>query len=232
MKGETNKFLIEGDLVKIYLVGKYSDRVALTDLKSFLKYELFDYIWRCDKNGYVYTIVNSQSLFLHRMITNNHSKDLQTDHIHNSDDPIKDKLDNRKSNLRVCTARENQMNSRLKKDNSSGYKGVHLIKDFYYMANTKVKGHKYNFGSYSTKKYENALLMAAYAYDYAVTYINGDFAQTNEIKENGLLTAEEMEIVEEKVLSKIEKHGLTKYKKVEAPRNIYTGEVESVILEA
>lgn len=222
MKGETNKFLIEGDLVKIYLVGKYSDRVALTDLKSFLKYELFNHVWRCTKNGYVYTLVENKSLFLHRLITDNHGE-LHTDHIENTNDPIKDKLNNVRSNLRICTNRQNQMNSRRKKDNSTGYKGVHFTKGAYNV-HTRFKGPKYFFGGYNVKKFgeEKSVVMAAAGYDIACEHLNGEFAQHNEIKASGLLTDEEMKIVTETTYKHIEKHGLLhNEKKIEAPTNLY-----------
>jgi hypothetical protein len=235
MKGELNNmFVIEGDLVKIHLVGKFAGRVALTDLKSFLKFELFGYVWRCDKLGYVYTLINNKSLFLHRLITENHDENLQTDHIENTDDPIKDKLDNRRSNLRVATTRENQCNSRLRADSKTGYKGVHFTKGAFNV-HAKLNGKKYYFGGYNVKKYgeEKSVIMAALGYDIASEHLNGEFVQHNEIKESGLLTIEEMKIVEEVTYKHIKKHGLLHNEtKIEAPMNIYSRVEESIGLEA
>jgi hypothetical protein len=234
MKGElNNKFVIEGELVKIHLVGKYAGRVALTDLKSFLKYELFGYVWRCDKLGYVYTLINNKALFLHRLITDNHDENLQTDHKENTDDPIKDKLDNRRSNLRVATTRENQCNSRLRADSKTGYKGVHFTKGAFNV-HAKLNGKKHYFGGYSVKKYEEkAVIMAAAGYDIASEHLNGKFAQHNEIEASGLLTDKEMKIVTETTYKHIKKHGLLHNdKKIEAPMNIYTRVEESVGIEA
>ena len=47
------------------------------------------------------------------------------EHIHGA----KSKNDNRKENLRIATQSQNLMNTRLRKDNTSGVKGVHWRKD-------------------------------------------------------------------------------------------------------
>ncbi len=56
-------------------------------------------------------------IHMHRVITNAPSG-FEVDHINHNG------LDNRKENLRVCTKSENIQNSRLRKDNTSGLRGV------------------------------------------------------------------------------------------------------------
>ncbi|WP_203289834.1 hypothetical protein [Metabacillus sp. cB07] len=206
-----NEFRIDGGLVYIKLFGKYEGREAITDIKSFMKYNLGDYLWRSDKKGYVYSFKDGKVIAMHRLITENESK-LHTDHINNTDDPVADKLDNRACNLRIASNRENQCNSRLHSKNSTGYKGISLDKGLY-KAQTKFQGHKYYFGGFKSEKYEKALEMAAYAYDIATEWINGEFASHNNVLERELLSEEEKKIVEDIAYSYIQKHKLSRYQK-------------------
>ncbi len=61
------------------------------------------------------------TLLMHRLI-NRTADGLQTDHING------DRLDNRRANLRSCSAAENAMNRGAAKNNSSGARGVSFIK--------------------------------------------------------------------------------------------------------
>jgi hypothetical protein len=58
---------------------------------------------------------------LHRIIMNP-PQDKQIDHKN------RNRLDNRRTNLRICTVSENQMNRGKTKSNTSGFKGVNLEK--------------------------------------------------------------------------------------------------------
>lgn len=60
-------------------------------------------------------------VYLHRLIMGNPNK-LLIDHIN------RNFLDNRKSNLRICTKSQNGMNRSKQKNNTSGFKGVHWDK--------------------------------------------------------------------------------------------------------
>lgn len=224
-KVEFNKVVIVKDLVYIYLVGKNGEgHKAITDIESFIKFKLSEYLWRCSKDGYVYTLVKGKQVYMARLITNNTGKN-HTDHINNTDDPFADKLDNRASNLRIGTCQQNQQNARLKCTNTTGYKGVNLNKS-QYSTHAKLKKHKYYFGGFNIKKYgEKAKLMAGLCYDLASEYLYGEFAAHNNVKEKGLLTEEEMKIVKEITFKNIEKHQLSKYEAVHKVEltNKYTG---------
>jgi hypothetical protein len=78
-------------------------------------------------------------VYLHRHIMDN-PKDMDVDHIN------RDKLDNRKENLRICTHSQNLGNQRTQsRSKASLYKGVWLNKKYKYKkwcANIKVKQKK------------------------------------------------------------------------------------------
>lgn len=95
-------------------------KVAVIDDDDFTKVN--QHKWHCNNHGYAMswfrTSDGKRSLVsMHRFILST-PKGLLTDHIN------LDKLDNRKENLRVCTATQNECNKDLSKRNKSGYKGV------------------------------------------------------------------------------------------------------------
>jgi hypothetical protein len=76
------------------------------------------YRW-CENEGYAVTYYKGKRIKMHRLIMN--AKPGQAvDH----KDP--NKLNNQRYNLRFCTTRQNNRNVGLRKDNTSGYKGVSL----------------------------------------------------------------------------------------------------------
>ena len=89
---------------------------------------VIEYNWYLHKgNGYIETHIYKENkkrtkLKIHRLIMNP-PDNMQIDHINH------DKTDNRRQNLRICTNAENQYNQSKRKDNTSGYKGVHWFKN-------------------------------------------------------------------------------------------------------
>ena len=82
------------------------DRSDLKKVSSFC--------WWIKPNGYVYTQVNRKTIYLHRLLLET-TDGIEVDHIN------RNKLDNRRTNLRLCTRSQNNMNK-------SGVRGVSRFK--------------------------------------------------------------------------------------------------------
>lgn len=104
-------------------------------------------------------------VYMHREIMQA-PKDKVVDHING------DTLDNRKSNLRICTVTENSRNSRKSKSNTTGYKGVHYYKARNnYSARIRVDGKDIHLGYFKTPE------EAHVAYSTAANIYFGEFAR-------------------------------------------------------
>lgn len=83
-------------------------------------------------------------------------------------------LNNSRSNLRFATKSQNNRNSRLRADNSSGYKGVYWDRiNNKWKAQIRMDGKRIGLGYFMTKE------EAAIAYDEAATFYFNEFARTN-----------------------------------------------------
>lgn len=78
--------------------------------------------WCVDALGYPCSYIDGNVVRLHRVIYPTVAKGLVVDHIN------RDKLDNRRSNLRVVTQKENCHNASLRSNNKSGVAGVFFDK--------------------------------------------------------------------------------------------------------
>lgn len=107
----------------------------------------------------------SVTVYIHRLIAGAGRGEV-ADHING------DTLDNRRSNLRVCSQAENTRNKTISKANTSGYKGVYL-RDNRWQALIMVGGKQRRAGCYATP------IEAAVAYDHAATILHGEFAKLN-----------------------------------------------------
>ena len=83
------------------------------------------------------------------------------------------KLDNRRSNLRICTQAQNCINSSVRSNSQSGYKGVARCGKNTWSAQIAYDGKPVWLGTYPN------IEGAARAYDKAALELYGDFARTN-----------------------------------------------------
>lgn len=112
---------------------------------------------------------NHKQILLHRFIMNT-PQGLHTDHINGN------RLDNRKSNLRICTPSQNQFNSKKHLLKSSYYKGVSWFKrDGCWRAYIVKKNKQYHLGYFQDE------VDAARAYNKKAVDLFGKYCCLNKI---------------------------------------------------
>jgi len=125
------------------------------------------FTWSLHSKGYAMTSLKGKSILMHRLILGIIDRpDIETDHkFHN-------RLDNRRSKIRVCSHSENRRNSRKIMPGSSIYKGVYRDGKFYH--SQIMQGHRViNLGRFYSEK------TAAKIYDQAAKQEFKNFAFLN-----------------------------------------------------
>ncbi len=141
-------------------------------------YELIkDYYWMVTSEGYVETNIteeNNRRIKLHRFIMDVVDEDwkkVQVDHIRGKES----RNDNRKSNLRLVTISQNQMNRKTQNNSLSGVAGVGWNKQRgKWRARIKVNGKEKYLGEFTdfedavkARKEAEVKYFGEYAYDYS-----------------------------------------------------------------
>lgn len=123
------------------------------------------YASRTDRTG-----VKQKTVLMHRQIMDA-SRNQIVDHIN------RDRLDNRRVNLRVCTPLENARNAGKRKDGlTSNYKGVFFIdRNGKFGSAIQVSGRRISLGYYDNE------MDAAYYYNQKAIEYFGEFAALNEL---------------------------------------------------
>jgi hypothetical protein len=132
-KGSKNKHYrinpyrrISAEVIELHML----DKAGNVRAKTLIDAEDFDFaqerVWSLSTPGYAAAKTREgrtkgRKVSLHRVLMGAKRGD-EVDHINGN------KLDNRKENLRLCTHIENMHNMKIRADNSSGVKGVSLIK--------------------------------------------------------------------------------------------------------
>src|SRR5262249_956687 len=119
--------------------------------------ELAAFSWHAHRmtNGKTYatTRIGDKHIPMHRLLTQC-PDELEVDHAN------MDTLDNRRSNLRVCTRSQNLSNRRAQRNNTSGFKGVSLAKcNNLFKGTIQCNGVMYHLGYFASPA------EAAQAYD-------------------------------------------------------------------
>jgi hypothetical protein len=149
--------------------------VALVDNEDYQRVSQFKWIAK-EGNTTVYAqrrYKNAHgkwtSQLLHRFVLRVKNLNVQIDH-----HPDSSGLNCQKNNLRLATSGENTHNQRLRKDSTSGYKGVSWHKQTHkWRANLWIDRVHKSLGLFKSPK------EAAKAYDAAALLYHGEFAKTN-----------------------------------------------------
>jgi len=141
--------------------GKYQ---ALVDDEDYDRLNKFR--WSINTGGYAIRRLENKYSLMHKEVIDV-PFGYDTDHIN------RNKLDNRRENLRFATRSQNNANQRINSYNTSGYKGVSWNKSLkLWMAYIKVNGKRYV--KYSKNKEE-----AAKKYNEMAKEYFGEFARLN-----------------------------------------------------
>ena len=116
---KTNKYDLSGE----YGIGWTSNtnEEFYFDLEDYDKIK--DCCWRINSDGYIIGRFNNKDVMIHKVIMN-----LVSDNSKEIDHKDRNKLDNRKDNLRVASTRQNLLNKNLSSKNTSGITGVSFRK--------------------------------------------------------------------------------------------------------
>ena len=143
--------------------------VALVDDEDFEW--INQWKWMYNGCGYAVREVNGTACYMHRVIMGT-PKGMVTDHVN------RNKLDNRRENLRICNMSQNKINDGLRSTNSSGYKGVQ------YVSNKRKRNKRWY--AHIMHNYKNICIgyfytpeEASLAYNKKALELYGEFAETN-----------------------------------------------------
>lgn len=127
------------DLSGEYGIGYIEDSnyVFYFDLDDYDKIK--NYYWVKTNEGYISSRDEcGKYIYMHRLVMNVYDKNIDVDHIKHII------FDNRKSQLRLVTSSQNNMNHVMQRNNTSGYNGVYFYKRTQqWVAYIKINGKQY-----------------------------------------------------------------------------------------
>ena len=136
---------------------------------EYLSQRKWQYNLTQDKNEYAFTQIKGKTTYMHRIIMNA-QKGQYIDHVNGNS------LDNCRINLRLTNNQLNQANSKIGKNNTSGYKGVTWNKKLNkWQAQLMFNWKHIHLGLFSNK------IDAAKAYNKRARELFREYARLNEV---------------------------------------------------
>ena len=167
-----SEYLINGDTCTVVVYGMKDIKrgEVLIDTKDVAKCQQLKWFVKKRKGISLAAItrIDHKLIRMHHFLFGMPPDELEYDHIN------RNPLDNRKSNLRLCTFEQNQWNQNNQRTNTSGYKGVvKCSSGKNWFARITVKGKEKYLGCFDNK------ILAAEAYNKAVEFYRDKYAYRN-----------------------------------------------------
>jgi hypothetical protein len=143
-------------------------KFALVDDEDFEWLNKFS--WHYSDNGYAVGRTSKTSgkkcIWMHREILGT-PIGMDTDHIDMN------KLNNQRSNLRICSRSQNMMNTKRQQNNTTGFRGVRILRGKSFQSYININKRRIHLGTFPD------LISAAKAYDAKSKELFGEFAYLN-----------------------------------------------------
>ena len=172
----TNNVCFDYDYVQIELIGNHAKDTVEGNMILVSKCDIQDVVvfkWYLNSNGYPATygsydnvIKYSRPVTLHRIMFGKLNQGYVVDHIN------RNRLDNRRENLRICTSLQNSYNKSKPKNSICKYKGVSKTGSTF-KASVTMNGLKHEIKNIPTEK------QAAEIYDMMAEELFGQYAAKN-----------------------------------------------------
>lgn len=135
-----NRFQIAGNIVVVEMSNDNAE--MLVDLCIWQEWAS-KHCWHTNANGYAATRFQGKNTIFHDIIFSGRAAGMCVDHINGN------RLDNRLSNLRIVTRKQNRINCGVRKSNKSGITGVSWSNQrMKWVAQIQVDGKSINLGRY------------------------------------------------------------------------------------
>lgn len=161
----------EATLVMTQKISLTRDKFAIVDDEDYE--ELNKYKWFCSDKGYARRTgrINKRNVTIYM-----HLEIMCPPDGYEVDHKDLDRLNNVRSNLRICSVSENSRNKGVRRNNTSGYKGVHCRRDTKkWVARIGINGIRLYLGEF------NSAIDAASAYNLKAVELHKEFAILNTI---------------------------------------------------